>query len=311
MMKYRIKNWREYNQSLVNRGNITIWFDDDTLKSWINTEKTGKKGASEKYSDLAIQCCLALKNLFRLPLRATQGLLLSIFVMLGAEIDTPHYSTLSRRLPKINLEQPCANLDIRHLVVDSTGLKVYGEGEWKTRKHGWSKRRTWRKLHLGVDVDTHMILCHELTKNGKGDGDSQVFPKLLSQLNSTLSQVSGDGGYDSWGCHEAIAAQNAIATIPPQEGAKIKQHGNSKADPLPRDEIIRRIRKVGRKKWKEESGYHKRSLSETAMFRMKAIFGSMLSSRKLESQKKEAALRCMVLNKLTSLGMPDSQKIET
>lgn len=310
-MKYRVKNWREYNQALVNRGNLTIWFDEETLKSWMNTEKTGKKGASNKYSDMAIQCCLVLKNLFRLPLRATQGLLMSLFLMLGVEAETPHYSTLSRRQASTQFEVPAVKAENCHLVVDSTGLKVYGEGEWKTRKHGWSKRRTWRKLHLGVDADTNMILCHELTENGKGDGDSQVFPELLDQVEGTISQVSGDGAYDTWDCHEAIAVRGAKATVPPQKGAKIKQHGNGKAPPLPRDEIIRRIRKVGRKKWKEESGDHKRSLSETAMFRMKTILGSMLSARKLDSQKSEASIRCIILNQMTQLGMPESYEIES
>ena len=128
-MKYRVKNWREYNQALVNRGNLTIWFDEETLKSWMNTEKTGKKGASNKYSDMAIQCCLVLKNLFRLPLRATQGLLMSLFLMLGVEAETPHYSTLSRRQASTQFEVPAVKAENCHLVVDSTGLKVYGEGE--------------------------------------------------------------------------------------------------------------------------------------------------------------------------------------
>lgn len=191
---------------------------------------------------------------------------------MGIELNVPDHSTLSRRLSKLSVELPVVPKDKAvHVVVDSTGVKVYGEGEWKVRIHGVGKRRTWRKLHLGVDEGTSEILSAMVTTNDVAD--CEVLAEVLEQIDQEIEQVSGDGGYDTKGCYNTITQRGAKATIPPRSNAKIQQHGNSKALPHPRDENLRRVRQVGRKQSQKESGYHRRSLSETAMFRLKTIFG--------------------------------------
>lgn len=311
---YRIRNWREYNTALVRRGSITLWFDEEVKRQWIISEQTGKRGASPRYSDLAIACVLTLGVVYHLPLRQQQGFTKSVIDLLGLGLPVPDYTTLCRRRQSLSVDVP-ASCSLRraegvHVVVDSTGLKIYGEGEWKVRLHGASKRRTWRKLHLAVDEATGEILAADLTLSSAGDGER--LPALLSQVEQghvTIHQVSADGAYDSWSCHEAITRREAEATIPPRSGSKIKQHGNSKNPRLGRDEILRRIRKVGKDAWKVESGYHRRSLAETAMYRQKQIFGEGLNARLLISQKGEAFLRCVALNRMTQLGMPESYPV--
>jgi hypothetical protein len=193
------------------------------------------------------------------------------------------------------------------IVVDSTGVKVYGEGEWKVRTHGVSKRRTWRKLHLCVDEKTHEIIAAAATENSVAD--CQVFPELLAGINGSIEQISADGSYDKRGVYQTIREREILkAAIPPRKNARIWQHGNSKKDRLIRDENLRAVRKKGRKRWKEEIGYHRRSLSETAVFRFKTIFTEKLKSRKIENQFSEMAIKCAALNQMTHLGMPDSYK---
>ena len=162
------------------------------------------------------------------------------------------------------------------VVVDSTGMKVFGEGEWKTRKHGISKRRTWRKLHLAVNPDTHEIEAETLTENSCDDA-SQVDP-LLDQVAGKIDGFYGDGAYDKWKVYETLDYRKIKVIVPPQRNAKIKQHGNSSDPPLPRDIAIREIRRRGRRQWKKRIGYHRRSLSETAMYRMKCCFGDHLKN---------------------------------
>ena len=207
---------------------------------------------------------------------------------------------------RVALEAPVSTEPL-HLVVDGAGLKVFGDGEWKTRQHGTSKRRTWRKVHLAVDQSTDYIQAAVTTANGISDGE--MLPSLLEQVTQPICQVSADGGYDRRTCYEAIAKRGAKAAIPPRRGAKIWQHGNSKAQRLARDENLRRIRTVGRARWKRESGYHRRSLAETAMFRLKTIFGAVLRARSEAAQETETMLRISALNQMTALGMPDAYPV--
>lgn len=190
------------------------------------------------------------------------------------------------------------------MVVDSTGVKAYGNGEWKTRQHGISKRRTWRKLHLGIDETTGEIISAVATTNDYHD--SQVLGDLLDGVESAISQVSTDGAYDTNSCYEKIQQREAKAVIPPRKNARIQQHGNCQAAPLPRDENLRAIRQVGRKKWKRKSGYHRRSIAETTMFRLKCIFGGTLSSRQFDNQAVELFLQCAALNRMIQLCKPKS-----
>ena len=228
---------------------------------------------------------------------------------MGIDLKVPDHSTLSRRLNKLSVELPVVPKGKAvHMVVDSTGVKVYGEGEWKVRTHGVGKRRTWRKLHLGVDEGTGEILAAVVTSNDMAD--CEVLPDLLEQVDQEIEQVSGDGGYDTFECYDAIAQRKAKAVIPPRSNAKVQQHPNSKVLPHPRDETIGRVSEVGSKQWKQESAYHRRSLSETAMFRLKTIFGGKLRRRFFENQAVELFLQCAALNRMIHLGKPDSYKVE-
>jgi len=308
---YRLRNWNQYTNALKQRGSITFHFADDVTDGWLNPNKSGKCGASDTYSNLAIQACLCVKVVFRLPLRQTQGFVQSLLRLLGLNLPTPDYSTLSRRQSDlvVPLSRSQSQGEPLHVVIDSTGLKVLGEGEWKVKKHGASKRRTWRKLHLGVDEATGEIVAALTSEAHVADGTA--FADVLAQVQGPLKQCSCDGAYDWWQIWEAIAARGAIATIPPRAGAVIRQHGNCKASlPLPRDQVLRAIRRGGLRRWKQESGYSRRSLAETTMMRQKAIFGPCLSSRSLARQAVECRLRCALLNRLTALGMPDSYAVE-
>lgn len=302
---YRIRNWSEYNKSLVKRGSLTLWFDEESIKQWHTSARTSHRGRPMMYSDPAILCMLTLKSVFKLPLRATEGLVSSLIELLKLPIICPNYTTVSRRQKDLDVPLLVSNTGGPiHAVFDSTGLKIFGEGEWKVRQHGYSKRRTWRKLHLGINESTGEIIARILTTNDVGD--SEVFPDLLSQIDGVLSQVSADGAYDSFKNYEILEKKKIKITIPPKKNSKIRQHGNSKNAPLERDQNIRAIRKMGRSGWKKESGYHRRSLSETAMFRFKQICGEKLSARIFESQGVEVFVKCNILNKMTAMGMPKS-----
>jgi hypothetical protein len=304
---YRLRNWSQYNRSLVNRGSLTLWVSQDVLSAWHNAARTGGRGRPATYADAAISCMATLGEVYGLPLRATEGLARSVIKLLDVGLSVPDYSTLCRRrraltvhLPRRQKSEPV------HLVVDSTGVKVYGEGEWKVRRFGWSRRRTWRKLHVGVDEATGEVVAAAVTTNAAGDG--QVLPVLLGQVSAELKQVTGDGGYDDRQCYEAISGRKARAVIPPQQGARIWCHGNTKGERHDRDENLRFIRRHGRSKWKREHDYHRRSLAEVAVFRLKMIFGERVSARSFEGQAAQMLLRCAALNRMTHTGMPDSYK---
>jgi transposase len=307
--QYCIRNWSEYNAALKQRGSLTFWIDEAVLEQWIVPELSGKPGASVFYSDLAIQTMATLKAVYQLAGRQCQGFLESIFVLMGIEQSVPDHSTLSRRVGQLSIQLPVVpKSGARHVVVDSTGVKVYGEGEWKTRQHGISKRRTWRKLHLGVDEQTGEILAAVVSTNNVSDGE--VLRDIVAAIEGKVEQVSADGAYDQRQCYDAIRERQAKAAIPPRKRAKIWQHGNSKAERHNRDENLRRIRKVGRKAWKAESNYHRRSISETAMVRFKTILGGNLSSRIFDNQAAELFIQCAALNRMIQLAKPDIYKLE-
>ena len=262
--RYRLRNWGEYNRALVQRGSLTLWLTADVLQTWHPTELEGRRGHPRTYTDTAIATMATLQEIYHLGVRQTEGLMQSLGEILRLEVAIPDYSTLSRRRATLEIALPrTRGTEALHVVVDSTGVKVFGEGEWKVRQHGYTYRRTWRKVHLGVDEASGELVAAVVTTNNYSDG--QLLPDLLAQVEGEIRQVSGDGGYDKRQCYEAIRARHARATIPPQRNAKIWPHGNTKAERLARDQNLRRIRQVGRAAWKRESGYHRRSLAETAV----------------------------------------------
>jgi len=306
---YQIRNWREYNAALVERGSLTVWFDEDHRKQWYAADRNGQRGAPRRYSDVAVQCGLVIREVFHLPLRATEGLMRSVIDLLGVELATPAYSTFSRRAAVLTVSiGRSATLRPRHLVIDSTGLKVYGEGEWPVRQRGASKRRTWRKLHVAVDAESHEVIAAELT--AAFVGDAEVLPDLLGQLpaEEPLAAVAADGAYDTQACHEALLHRRARALMPPRAGA-------AAWPPLtagrthPRTTMVEHIRQHGRKAWKIHSGYHRRSLAETAMFRLKILFSARLRNHRFETQTTQAYVRLAAMNSMTRLGMPKTVRI--
>lgn len=275
------------------------------VAAWHNHSRTGRRGKPAAYTETAILCMATLGEVYGLPLRATVGLTRSLVRLLGVELDVPCYTTLSRRRRSLEVELPRRKKsEPVHLVVDSTGIKVYGEGEWKVRAHGYTRRRTWRKLHLAVDEATHECVAVVVTTNDFKD--SQLLPDLLAQVADDICQVSADGAYDSRNCYDALRDRGARAAIPPCKGARIWQHGNTKGERHIRDENLRAIRRIGRAGWKRESDYHRRSLAETQVFRVKMIFGERVRARSFAGQAAQLLVRCAALNRMTHLGMPDS-----
>jgi hypothetical protein len=305
---YRVKNWSDYDKALVQRGSITFWLSDDLEKIWLYTGEN-QRGSQFDYSDKAIEIMLTIKEVFHLTNRGVEGFVRSLFGLMKISLPVPDHSTLSRRGKTLQVKLLRKASSGLNLVVDSTGLKIYGEGEWKVRKHGYSKRRTWRKLHLGTDPESGEIQAVLLTENSISD--DTVVKELLEQIEHPLLACAADGAYDKRKVYDALNKHSPAVEIliPPRKNARIWQHGNSKAEPLKRDENLRYIRKHGRQQWKDDAGYHMRSLVETTMFRLKTIFGDKLSARLLETQTTQALIRCLAINRMTHLGMPDSYQV--
>ena len=302
---YRVRNWPEYEKALIQRGSITFWLADDFEKVWLYVGKR-QRGSQFEYSEKAIEIMLTIKEVFHLSNRSVEGFMRSVFAMLHLHLPIPDHTTLSKRGKSFTVRLPKNSQDGMNLVLDSTGLKVYGEGEWKVRKHGYSKHRTWRKLHVGANPDNGEIQVAVLT--GNSTSDDAVVQEMLTQIEQTLLSCAADGAYDKRKVYDALDEHSPEVEIliPPRKNAHIWQHGNSKEERLKRDENLRYIRKYGRQQWKQDSGYHIRSLAETIMFRLKTIFGDKLSARLLETQTTQALIRCLALNRMTHLGMPES-----
>ena len=299
--QYRIRNWQQYNKALVSRGSLTLWIDSRSTNTWLDQDCPRRRGRRRTYTDEAILCALLLREVYHLPLRSTEGLVHSVLRLMKVALPAAHYSTLSRRARQLSVNLSVhSHQEIKHLVIDSTGLKVYGEGEWKVRLHGADKRRTWRKLHISMDAERHQLTCAIITD--KDQLDRAVLPALLDQTEAEIKAVCADGAYDFEQCYRAIKRHAAVPLIPPRSDAVVR--GQSPFES--RDENVRGIRKFGRKRWKMRSGYHQRSLVECAFFRLKTIFSDRLKSRSKETQSIEANLRCLALNRMTKLGMPHS-----
>ena len=299
---YRTTNWSSYNSALINRGNLSIWFDPKT--QWYAQPK-GKHGRNQTYSDTAIQCCLMIKSLFRLSLRMVTGFVQSLIHLCRLDWTAPDYSTICRRQKHIdiaiNYQKSSNGLQ---LLVDSTGLKFLGEGEWKRKKHQPEYRRQWRKLHIGIDAETLQIRAIQLTTNNMSD--SQVLGDLLDQIpqDEQIDSVYTDGAYDTKQCRQVIADRQAHAVIPPRKNAKPWK--DTKTSSLERNELLRTVKRLGRTIWKNWSGYHRRSLIENKMHYIK-LLGDKLRARNFQSQVNEIHARVAVLNKFTDLGRPHTQ----
>ena len=300
--RYRTTNWKQYNSSLKARGSLTIWLDKKM--SWF-AAASGKRGRSPKFSDAAIQFCLTLKNLFGLALRQSTGLVQSVLQLSGLAWPAPDFSTLCRRQLGLNVQVPYTRSQGGlHLLVDSTGIKFLGEGEWKCKKHGPERRRQWRKLHIGIDAQTLQIRAICVTSNNVSD--AAVLPDLLQQLpeDEALESLTGDGAYDTQPVYEAVIQRGAVPIIPPRKNARIRK-GDAFAY---RNAALVACRRLGRRIWKVWSGYHRRSLVETKMNCIKRL-GERAMSRTFERQVNELHIRAAILNRFTELGRPQTAAV--
>jgi Transposase DDE domain len=304
---YRVTNWREYDQALRDRGDITLWISHDAIDAW-RAPQTGKRGAQPVYADLAIETALSLRLLFGLPLRQTEGFLHSILSLMGVALPCPDHTTLSRRNATVEISR----LDHREspgpvdLIVDSTGLKVCGQGEWHTKKHGEKHRKSWTKLHIGVD-DQGWIIASTITDDH--DQDPSQVPALLAQVDWELERFIGDGMYDQAPVYAAVKGHSpgARVIIPPRKDAVLSRTAAS--SPSQRDQHLLAIEKAGRFAWKRTSGYYDQAHAENAFSRYKRTFGGRLRARREEAQEREASLACALLNRMRELGRPQSSPV--
>ena len=303
-IRYRTTNWSDYNAALRKRGSLSVWFDPETV--W-HADKTGKRGRPETFSDAAIQTCLTLKVLFGLPLRQTVGLVESLIQMAGLDWPVPDYSTLCRRQARIAVQVPYrASGQPLNLLIDSTGIKFRGDGEWQARKHGPSRRRQWRKVHLAMDAGTGDVRAVELTSSRQGD--SPLLPELLAQIppEETIGTVTADGAYDTRRCHGAIIDRGADAVIP------IRRNGRAWKEDCPaaaaRNEILRATRRLGRALWKKWTGYHVRSRVE-ALMNCLNLFGERIMSRDPARQTAEIQIRIAIMNRFSALGRAEIEAV--
>ena len=308
------RNWSHYNKKLVQNGRINFWFDEEYLQNWYHRkDKKPKRGRPFTFADDAIRLCNIVRFVYRQPLRQTQGLVDSILERLSPNLESPCYTQICRRLDALSLtikrklEEAKEKGEEITILFDSSGLKVYGEGEWKVRKHGISKRRTWRKIHIGVDSDTQEIEIVELTENDIDD--AQVAETMIDGLSESVVAIAGDGAYDDKRIYNKAYQRGMRVLVPPDKNAQIN-HGKYRRDNpgiALRNKALTEIQAnmlkdnlsldEARKKWKIDNNYHQRSKAETAFYRFKTRLGDKLSSRVFTKQRIEAAIKCQILNK--------------
>ncbi len=302
--KFKVTNWAAYDASLCQRGSLTVWLTDEAIAAWTAEPRT-TRGGQRTYSALAILTALTLRAVFRLALRQTEGLIGSVIGLLGLDLAVPDHSTLSRRAETLKVPRPGARAGAEplHLLVDSTGLKLCGAGEWLHEKHGTTMRRSWRKLHLGLDASSGQIVASVLTTKDVDDG-SQVSP-LLDLVGDPVASFTGDGAYDQEGVYASVAERHPEAAIIVPPRANAVPSNTAATAPTQRDGHLHHIAEHGRVAWQKASGYTKRAKAETSMSRFKQVIGGGLHSHADERQATEVGIAVHVLNRMLELGMPE------
>ncbi|WP_429932899.1 IS5 family transposase [Agrobacterium vitis] len=310
-MKFKVINWQEYEAGLRRRGSLTLWITPDALAGWAAPRRK-TRGGQPLYSDLAIETTLMLGMVFGLRLRQSEGLLSSVLDMMALDLPVSDHTTLSRRA---RTWKPSARSTDRqhvpdgpiHVLVDSTGLNVYGTGQWLEEKHGTKSRRGWRKLHLAVDTDSGEIIAHSLTDQEAGD-TSQLKP-LLDQIDDEIGQFTADGAYDGYPTYDAVLRHSAGAkvVIPPRSNAVEQPCAQASCQ---RDDHIASVQIDGRLKWQASTGYGKRALVETAMGQYKGVIGQRLRARSFLAQQTEAAIGVAILNRMLACARPRSVRCQ-
>lgn len=303
-VRYRTTNWKSYNDALRRRGSLLIWLDKNM--AWLAI-RAGHPGRPPMFSDAAIQFCLMVKVLFGLPLRQTTGMVSSILEMAGLDWPVPDFSTLSRRQKTLIVQIPSRRAPgPLNLLVDSTGIKFLGDGEWLARKHGTQRRRQYRKVHLAMDTATGDIRAVEFTSSR--EGDSPVLPDLLDQIppDEQIGTVTGDGAFDTRRCHVAILDRGGTAVIPIRKNGRLWKEDCSAA--RARNDILRASKRFGRATWKHWSGYHVRSRIEARMRCFKS-FGERIASRDPDRQTAEVHIRVALMNRFNALGTAEIKRV--
>lgn len=311
MSRYKVRNWSQYNESLKKRGSLSLWISEDAIEKWRSSKDPHFIGAPQQYSDDAILCMMALKVVYHMPYRQLVGFVLSIFAFMKIGLKVPHFTTVANQAKSLgkHFKKLSKNFP-SDLVFDSSGFKIYGEGEWKVRQHGKQKRRRWKKFHIGICPRTHEIIVAEVTE--LETADCEAGPTLLKKAPRSVKQAIGDGAYDTWNCYKAAYDKGQKLIVPPREGAVI----NEDEEPwmTARNDAICQMAGLGNDEaaialWKKLIGYHKRSLVETAFSRFKGIFGPKLFSKSVDNQNVELILKAQVLNRMTQQGMPNGVMI--
>jgi hypothetical protein len=306
----KVTNWAAYDASLRQRASLTVWFSDDAIAGWQAAPRT-TQGGQAWYSPLAILTALTLRAVFRLALRQTEGLIGSIIKLLGLTLAVPDHSTLSRRAKTLDVPRlrssGGAEPEPVHLLIDSTGLKLCGAGEWLVEKHGTKTRRTWRKLHIGMDADTREVVAAILTTNDADDA-SQIGP-LLDQVEGPLSSFTGDGAYDQDSVYRVVTDRDPAAAVVVPPRATAVPSDAADIEPTQRDRHLQCIVEKGRIGWQKMSGYNKRSRVEATIGRYKQVIGDALRFRKDERRATEVTVAVHVMNRMLDLGRPRSIRI--
>ena len=323
--QHKVTNWPAYDASLRQRGSLTVWFTDKAIAAWAAEPRTTRGGqplsasltslrgiAARWYSPLAILTALTIRAVFRLAYRQAEGLLGSIIGLLGLSLRVPDHTTLSRRAATLEVPRPWnagagANSEPMHLLVDSTGLKLCGKGEWLLEKHGTATRRSWRTLHHGVDAGTDRIVASTLTPKEVDDA-SQVDP-LLDQLAGPVASFTGDGAYDQDRVYAGVAERHpeAAVVVPPR--ATAVPSDTAESAPTQRDGHLQHIAEHGRMSWQSASGYNRRARVEATMNRWKQVIGDELRAHTDERRATEVAVAVHALNRMLDLGRPSYARV--
>jgi len=302
--RYRVSNWSGYDRALVQRGDLSLWISDDAINSW-KPAPTGRRGGQKKFSDRAIEIALTLRLIFNLPLRQAEGFLRSVLALMDVELEAPDHTTLSRRSQSLNVDLHCVAGDKPiHLIVDSTGLTIVGEGEWAAAKYGGRGRRGWKKLHLGVDR-SGVIVAETLTDGDTNDAKTAL--ALIDNVDGVIATFTADAAYDTLAIYDASVTRGSEVIVPPSKSATRSSQRRSRSSA--RDRTIMRIKKIGHRRWKKESGYHRQARVENTFFRYKAIVSGRIRARHPESQQAEAVIACNILNRMLAIGRPESVAI--
>jgi len=306
--KYRVRNWAKYERGLKKRGDVTLWLSEEAIEAW-TPPSSGQRGGQRRYSNLAILTALTLRAVFHLPLRQAEGFVSSLLRLMELDLETPDHTTLSRR--NQDVEVPHLKREHSgpiHLVVDSTGLKILGSGEWNAHRYKASrKRRDWRKLHIGVD-DEGFIVAAELTPSN--EDDASTLADLLQQIEAPIHRFTADGAYDHRSVYDRVGevgTEDVVILIPPRRTAVSSRSADGAW--AQREAALQRIREVGRREWQKESGHRQQACVENRFFRFKCSLGGRLRTRNADAQRREALLGCHILNRMAELGRPESYAV--